>query len=94
MASPDPLVPAARAIALTRAAMVIERLLRALWLSLSLALIAVTAWAFDLQTRLPGDVACLDTAQIVERPVEIAHARQPPGRMGMPDEVEAKRRGR
>lgn len=57
MAPTDPLVPAARAIALTRAAMVVERVLRALWLAGSLALIAGTAWAFDLHTRMPGDLA-------------------------------------
>jgi len=57
MASTDPLAPAARALSLTRAGMVAERAARALWLPLSLALLAITGWAFDLQSRLPGDLA-------------------------------------
>ncbi|MFN4101269.1 MAG: DUF4175 domain-containing protein [Pararhodobacter sp.] len=54
---PDPLTPAARALRLTRAAMVLERAARALWLPASLALIAGALWAFDLHTKLPGDAA-------------------------------------
>lgn len=57
MAPTDPLAPAARALFLTRAGMVAESAARALWLPLSLALLAITAWAFDLQSRLPGDVS-------------------------------------
>lgn len=58
MADPkDPLAPASRALWLTRAGMVAERVARALWLPLSLALIAGALWAFDLHTRLPGDAA-------------------------------------
>ncbi len=57
MAPVDPLAPARRALSLTRAAMGIERAARALWLPVSLALIAATLWAFDLHTRLPGDAA-------------------------------------
>ncbi|MCL4675381.1 MAG: DUF4175 family protein, partial [Pararhodobacter sp.] len=57
MASTDPLAPVSRALTLTRAGMVAERAARALWLPLSLALLMVTAWAFDLQTRLPGDAS-------------------------------------
>ncbi|WP_342748829.1 DUF4175 domain-containing protein [Pararhodobacter marinus] len=53
----DPLHPAARALRATRAAMLAERAARALWLPVSLALIAAALWAFDLHTRLPGDAA-------------------------------------
>ncbi|MBN8290873.1 DUF4175 family protein [Rhodobacter sp. NTK016B] len=37
--------------------MLAERVARALWLPVSLALIAATLWAFDLHTHLPGDAA-------------------------------------
>ncbi len=57
MVPDDPLAPVARALGLTRAGMVAERMARALWLPVSLALIGATLWAFDLQTRLPGDAA-------------------------------------
>lgn len=57
MVPDDPLAPVARALGLTRAGMVAERMARALWLPLSLALIGATLWAFDLQTKLPGDAA-------------------------------------
>lgn len=56
MADPkDPLAPALRALVLTRAGLVAERAARALWLPVSLALIAASLWAFDLHTHLPGD---------------------------------------
>lgn len=55
--SADPLAPVLRALWLTRAGIVVERVARALWLPFSLALIAATLWAFDLHTRLPGDAA-------------------------------------
>lgn len=51
----DPLAPARRALRLTRAALVVERLVQALWLPVSVAALAFTAWAFDLHTLLPGD---------------------------------------
>ncbi|MCB1390768.1 MAG: DUF4175 family protein [Rhodobacteraceae bacterium] len=58
MADPkDPLAPVARALFLTRAGIVVERVLRAVWLPASLALIAAALWAFDLHARLPGDAA-------------------------------------
>jgi uncharacterized protein (TIGR02302 family) len=57
MASTDPLAPVSRALALTRAGMVAERVARALWLPASLSLLMLTAWAFDLHTRLPGDAS-------------------------------------
>jgi uncharacterized protein (TIGR02302 family) len=57
MAPTDPLAPVARALALTRAAMVAERAAQALWLPVSLILLGAVAWAFDLHTRLPGDAA-------------------------------------
>lgn len=46
--APDPHAPCARALALTRAAMVAERAARAFWLPASMALIAVAAMRFDL----------------------------------------------
>lgn len=48
----DPLAPAARAVALTRWGMIAERGMQALWLPVSLVLIAVTIWAFDLHLLL------------------------------------------
>lgn len=58
MAAPtDPLASVARALWLTRAGMVAERVVRALWLPVSLALIAATLWAFGLHGKLPGDAA-------------------------------------
>lgn len=57
MTPDDPLLPARRALVLTRAAMGLERVLQALWLPGSLALIGATLWAFDLPARLPGDAA-------------------------------------
>lgn len=57
MAVPDPLAPARRALALTRAAMGLERLLQALWLPGSLVILGAALWAFDLHSRLPGDAA-------------------------------------
>ncbi|MCA2012591.1 DUF4175 domain-containing protein [Cereibacter sphaeroides] len=56
-AEKDPLAPAARALRWTRAAMVLERVIQSLWLAVSLAILAVALWAFDLHTRLPGDSA-------------------------------------
>ena len=57
MASTDPLAPVSRALFLTRAGMMAERAARALWLPMSLMLLAAVAWAFDLHTRLPGDLS-------------------------------------
>lgn len=57
MAPNDPLAPAARALWLTRASLVVERVVQALWLPVSLALIGSALWAFDLHTKLPGDAA-------------------------------------
>lgn len=58
----DPLAPVSRALFLTRAGLVAERLARALWLPVSLVLLLATAWAFDVQTRLPGDMSLWVTA--------------------------------
>ncbi|WP_417587657.1 DUF4175 domain-containing protein [Pararhodobacter oceanensis] len=51
----DPFAPAARALVLTRAGLLVERVLQALWLPASLMILGAVAWAFDLQSRLPGD---------------------------------------
>ncbi len=56
MASTDPLAPVSRALFLTRAGMVVERAAQALWLPVSLTLLAAVAWAFDVPSRLPGDL--------------------------------------
>lgn len=50
----DPFRPVARALRWTRAGMAVERVLRAVWLPVSLALIGATALAFDLVALLPG----------------------------------------
>lgn len=65
MAPDDPLLAVRRALFLTRAAMVVERAARALWLAVSLSLLGATAWAFDLHTRLPGDLALWLTGALV-----------------------------
>lgn len=65
MAPDNPLFAARRALMLTRAALVVERAARALWLGVSLALLGATAWAFDLQTRLQGDLALWVTGALV-----------------------------
>lgn len=57
MARTDPLAPARRALALTRAAIVAERAARALWLPVSLAFLAAAGWAFGVHSALPGDLA-------------------------------------
>ncbi|WP_323037513.1 DUF4175 domain-containing protein [Pararhodobacter sp.] len=65
MASTDPLQTVSRALFLTRAGMVVERAARALWLPVSLALLAAVAWAFDLHARLPGDLSLWVAGAIV-----------------------------
>ncbi|GAB4267740.1 MAG: TIGR02302 family protein [Pararhodobacter sp.] len=65
MASTDPLAPVSRALALTRAAMVVERAAQALWLPVSLAMLGGVAWAFGLHARLPGDAALWVTGALV-----------------------------
>ena len=57
MASTDPFAPVSRALALTRAGLVVERVAQALWLPASLLTLGAVAWAFDLQSRLPGDLS-------------------------------------
>ena len=52
----DPLAPAARALFLTRAAMVVERGVQALWLPACFVLLLISAWAFNLHSLLPGDL--------------------------------------
>ena len=56
MASTDPLAAVSRALFLTRAGMVVERAAQALWLPVSLVVLAAVAWAFDVPSRLPGDL--------------------------------------
>lgn len=56
MTPTDPLAPAARALFLTRAAMVVERGVQALWLPACFVLLLISAWAFNLHSLLPGDL--------------------------------------
>ncbi len=55
--APDPLAPIARALWLTRAGLVGERLLISLWLPGSMALLGGAAWAFGLFALLPESLA-------------------------------------
>lgn len=52
--TPDPFRPVARALILTRAGMLAERVARALWLPLSLALLGWAALSFEALSALPG----------------------------------------
>jgi len=56
MIQTDPLAPVARALFLTRAAMVLERAVQALWIPACFLLLLITAWAFNLHGVLPGDL--------------------------------------
>jgi uncharacterized protein (TIGR02302 family) len=63
--TPDPFRPIARAISLTLLGMGVERVLRALWLPLSLALLGAAGLAFDLFALLPGNGPALALAVLV-----------------------------
>lgn len=58
----DPLAPVARALRWTRAGMAAERLARAFWLPVSLALLGGAGLAFDLFALLPGNGPALGLA--------------------------------
>lgn len=60
--TPDPFRPVARALFWTRLGMGLERVLRALWLPLSLVLLGAAGLAFDLFALLPGNGPALALA--------------------------------
>jgi len=63
--TPDPFRPVARALFWTRAGLALERVLRALWLPLSLTLLGAAALAFDLFAALPGNGPAMALAGLV-----------------------------
>jgi uncharacterized protein (TIGR02302 family) len=63
--TPDPFRPVARAIRWTQLGMMVERVLRAFWLPMSLALLGAAGLAFDLFAWLPGNGPALALAVLV-----------------------------